>query len=469
MELHPDRNYGTAEDSTKLFAEIQSAYEVLSDIQERAWYDTHREEILHGPLTKSGERHEGVITAEDITQMFMNFDGRLDLSDEPSAFYGALRVFFNRLAEEERNASNWQGLAPVHYPSFGSAHDLYDDVVKSFYSTWANFSTRKPFSWKDVFRYSEAPDRRVRRVMEKENRRLREESIKEFNESVRALVAFIKKRDPRYTLIVQSEAERQKVLRDRAAAQAAKSRAANEAKLVHEPLAQWAQIGGQSEQVCSENEEEEESAKLVPEIECVVCQKTFKSEKQYLAHEKSKKHSKAVQHLQRDMKREASALGLDDVVEEVETVSIPDGRCQIPDGSGHRESVKGDKSSEHSHLMDLHTDALGDLELPTKGMPSPESDDEYASREEIEKRIWADGPASSSASDRVLSDDYGGSTSVDPPTHCPDSGNGAPPPRPKFGKAKEKRAKKILQKAAMADSGSNEVRSLTKACTLVAN
>src|SRR5271155_3686077 len=48
LELHPDRNYGNVESATKLFAEIQSAYEVLSDPQERAWYDSHRHILLRG-------------------------------------------------------------------------------------------------------------------------------------------------------------------------------------------------------------------------------------------------------------------------------------------------------------------------------------------------------------------------------------------------------------------------------------
>jgi DnaJ family protein A protein 5 len=46
LELHPDRNYGNVENATKKFAEVQSAYEILSDPQERAWYDSHRDAIL---------------------------------------------------------------------------------------------------------------------------------------------------------------------------------------------------------------------------------------------------------------------------------------------------------------------------------------------------------------------------------------------------------------------------------------
>ncbi len=48
LELHPDRNFNDVENATKKFAEVQTAYEILSDPQERAWYDSHRDAILGG-------------------------------------------------------------------------------------------------------------------------------------------------------------------------------------------------------------------------------------------------------------------------------------------------------------------------------------------------------------------------------------------------------------------------------------
>ena len=45
LKHHPDKNVGADPDETKaVFQEIQQAYEVLSDPQERAWYDSHRSE-----------------------------------------------------------------------------------------------------------------------------------------------------------------------------------------------------------------------------------------------------------------------------------------------------------------------------------------------------------------------------------------------------------------------------------------
>ena len=48
LELHPDRNYGREAAATAEFADIQAAYDVLSDAHERAWYDAHERDILRG-------------------------------------------------------------------------------------------------------------------------------------------------------------------------------------------------------------------------------------------------------------------------------------------------------------------------------------------------------------------------------------------------------------------------------------
>lgn len=47
-EILSDKNPDKTEECTKVFALIQKAYEVLSDPQERAWYDKHREAIIKG-------------------------------------------------------------------------------------------------------------------------------------------------------------------------------------------------------------------------------------------------------------------------------------------------------------------------------------------------------------------------------------------------------------------------------------
>ena len=280
---------------------MQSAYEVLSDPQERAWYDSHRDAILFG-ATKTGEgeffHNSKVTTADDVLAYFGKFNSRIQFTDSPTGFFGGLRELFDQIAREETFACNLDGQQPFDYPSFGSKNDDHT-TARQFYLVWSGFATKKSFSWKDVYRYSDAPDRRVRRLMEKENKRIRDEAIREFNDAVRSLVAFAKKRDPRYIPTAQSEAERQQQLRESAAAQAARSRAANEARMRDFTLPEWAQA-----EVVAEDDYNSDTE---PETECFVCEicrKYFKSEKQFEAHERSKKHIKAVKEIQRTMRNE---------------------------------------------------------------------------------------------------------------------------------------------------------------------
>lgn len=299
------------ENATAKFAEVQSANEVLSDPQERAWYDAHRDSILRGGdglAEDSFQNNVQITSAGHIVSLMGKFNSSVPMSDAPNGFYGMLQSAFAQLAKEEDAACDWEGLEPVDYPGFGSVEDNYEDVVKPFYRTWINFTTKKTFSWRDQYRASDAPDRRTRRLIDKENQRFREEGIREFNDAVRSLVAFVRRRDPRYIPNSQTEADRQKILRDAATAQAARSRAANKAKLSKHVVQDWAR-SQEPDHTISESEESEESE--VEQIECVVCQKVFKSENQYKAHEKSKKHIKAVQQLQREIKRDNARLNLD--------------------------------------------------------------------------------------------------------------------------------------------------------------
>ena len=239
-------------------------------------------------------------SAEDIVKLISNFSSSMPFTDKPNGFFGTFRSVFDILAKEETEACDLEFLEATHYPSFGSAEDSYEDVVRPFYASWVGFSTKKKFSWKDAYKYSEAPDRQTRRLMEKKNKRFRDDGVREFNDAVRSLVRFVRKRDPRYRGNLQSEEDRQKILREAAAAQAARSRAANQAKIGPQAMPALAQVAGFEEEVLSS--ESELSDKDI--YECIACTKIFKSENQYEAHERSKKHIKAIRDLRRRMERE---------------------------------------------------------------------------------------------------------------------------------------------------------------------
>ncbi|KAI5286855.1 hypothetical protein KEM54_006452 [Ascosphaera aggregata] len=449
LELHPDRNYGDVERTTALFADVQAAYEVLSDPQERAWYDSHRDQILSGEDADGGQYSHNVkmTTADDVNKIVLRFSPKMDFSDSPNGFFGGLRDIFDQLAKEEELACDWDGLEPVDYPTFGSKDDGAD-VVRPFYAVWSSFATKKSYAWKDKYKYSEAPDRRVRRIMEKENKKMREDGIKEFNEAVRSLVAFVKKRDPRYQASIQSDAQRQKSLRDSAAAQAARSRAANAKKLQEYVVPEWAKPMEDTEEIDEfANESEEE---LVDQYECVVCDKIFKSEKQLEAHERSKKHIKALKQLQKEMRKENGMMG------NLGVEDIPEGQfTPVPDEedydilSGHSEPEHA-ASVEPGEAAEL-TEKTGEVDIEDDkasedaSTDSSEGNDDYAPREAVEERINASDPKYIAEDDEQLNEvqeKLSGAKLDDAKT------KGEAEPVFKAGKAKQKRARRAAKATA---------------------
>lgn len=455
LELHPDRNYGDVERTTELFAEVRSAYEVLSDDQERSWYDAHEGDILRGGTGEgtTEDHYQGnmrVTTAEDLVRIMGSFRGNVQFSDSPHGFFGFVKATFEQLAREEDYAADHEDIAIPEYPTFGHKDDQYDDVVRTFYLAWTGFATAKSFAWLDRYRLADAPDRRTRRLMEKENQKFRDDGRREFNDAVRALVAFVRKRDPRYVPNTQSDEVKAKAQRDARQAQAARARAAQLAKLEQEAQAvpNWA-----TARPADESDEESDEELEEEHYECVACNKTFKSERQYEAHEKSKKHQKAIQSLKRKMQRDNAHLHLDDDVLDsgivtpasdhlgAETASsdMSDGQDPVQD------HIENSRDASHESIMqtvvgeELLTQEDADSGPRANGSDGSGSDDaddggndEYATRSDIEARL---------ASFSIHHE------SPETTVHISDTRGPKPPQEPKLGKAALKRAKKAAKQA----------------------
>jgi DnaJ homolog subfamily A member 5 len=322
---------------------------------------------------------------------------KIDYENVPPRFFTELGELFEKLGAEEAIAAKMEGVDNPEYPPFGVREDDYETVVKPFYAAWGGFSTIKTYFWADKYNLADGMDRRIRRAMEKENKKLRDDAIREFNDTVRMLVNFVRKRDPRYKPNFQTEAERQKALREASAAQAARSRAANQAKM-NEHVPEWTKVPE-----AEESEEEEEGEVVKDEFECVACHKTFKSEKQFEAHERSKKHQQAVKALIRKMKKENVTLNLDD--DRASNGAASSVRLEEDDDERADEGPKLEDAMEN---LEVRTDSGNDLQEPqpeTSDSPGKrsesideddddgddddddDSNDEYASREEVLSRI----------------------------------------------------------------------------------
>jgi len=91
-----------------------------------------------------------------------------------------------------------------------------------FYEQWKFFTSIKPFSYADVYNPKEAPNRRVKRIIDNENKKERQKERVKFNEVVRELVEKIKEKDPRYRKFYmqqqqEKEAKRKKQEEEKAA------------------------------------------------------------------------------------------------------------------------------------------------------------------------------------------------------------------------------------------------------------
>lgn len=207
LKWHPDKNVGQQELAVEKFKEINAAYTVLTDRNERQWYDEHREDILRGGDGTTSTNGED----DDHTMNLWPFFSTTACSgpdDGPTGFF----TVYSKLFEDINRAENDQNLDREEVPIFGDSKTPYSSITK-FYDYYVNFSTLMSFSWEDKYNPSEAPNRDVRRVIEKENKKLRDDERKKYNSQVKALANNIYNRDPRIRAF-KMEAQQKKQLEE---------------------------------------------------------------------------------------------------------------------------------------------------------------------------------------------------------------------------------------------------------------
>lgn len=323
LKLHPDKaiqSGASQEEATARFQEILRAYEVLSDPRERSWYDSHRSQILYSSASSSSAKNcdfDINLWPYFSTSVYSGY------GDTGKGFFRVYGDIFQKLFQQEIAYAHSMGTDPVpEAPLFGNLKSPYAQV-SAFYNYWLGFSTVKDFTWVDEFRVSAGPNRKTRRLMEEENKKLRKKAKREYNETVRQLAEFVKKRDKR---VLERQLQRKK----EEEAKAAQAKLRRE-KLEKEKLArarqyeeqEWARVdeGEEVEEVWNRGSHDgwydhdvkgkkgSESGQPGgnPELYCIVCSKKFKSDKQWKNHEQSKKHRDRVMEL-KDMFEEDSLL-----------------------------------------------------------------------------------------------------------------------------------------------------------------
>lgn len=70
-------------------------------------------------------------------------------------------------------------------PAFGDSLSDYAATVEPFYRYWLSFVSVRRFASADKWDTREAPDRRVKRLMEKDNAKLRETCRREYIQTIR--------------------------------------------------------------------------------------------------------------------------------------------------------------------------------------------------------------------------------------------------------------------------------------------
>lgn len=143
--------------------------------------------------------------------------------------------------------------------------------------------------------------------MEEDNKKAMRKARREYNDAVRGLAAFCKKRDKRVVdmaLKKKAEEEKRKAEEKKRKAEEEK-RKKERAMSYQEP--DWAKVE-EDEGLYDDEEEEEMKAKRKEELYCVACNKKFKSDKQWKNHEQSKKHRDKVADLRMAFKEEEESL-----------------------------------------------------------------------------------------------------------------------------------------------------------------
>ncbi|XP_060525558.1 dnaJ homolog subfamily C member 21-like isoform X2 [Cylas formicarius] len=362
LKWHPDKNLDNAEYAKEQFQCVQQAYEVLSDKQERVWYDKHKEEILRRTSSQYLEN------SLDVYQFFTTSCFR-GYGDDENGFYTVYRKVFELIANEDIKFMNKDEFIEV--PTFGNSTSDYTSVVNPFYIFWLGYSTKKTYSWLDPCDIEQAKgNRKVSKIFDKENQKVRQKARQERNEEIRNLVAFVKKRDKRVQ--ANKKEVEAKSLKNKKRQQVLNRQKRLEWKKLceDENQADWTKF----ENVKSELEEIEkhldrefgtlvtssdgDADDQINNLYCIGCNKIFKNIKAFENHEFSKKHKQNMKILKQIMCEESLNYS-DNFDDNIQTTQLDDANSVFSELNDHgkikQRKHKQKKNSPEEPKQHCHT------------------------------------------------------------------------------------------------------------------
>uniref|UniRef100_A0A0D9XZL4 J domain-containing protein n=1 Tax=Leersia perrieri TaxID=77586 RepID=A0A0D9XZL4_9ORYZ len=324
LSLHPDKQPPGSDvaAATAAFQELQHAHSVLSDPHERAYYDSHRSQILFSDPSSGAAAGASASPVPDLFAFF-NTSAFSGFSDSGRGFYKVYGDVFDKVFAQELSYARRMGMPADSVdtpPVIGNLDSPYSQVT-AFYNYWLGFGTVMDFGWAAEWDAARGENRRVRRLMEEDNKKAMRKARREYNDAVRGLAAFCKKRDKRVVdMAVKKKAEEEKKKAEEAARKKEEDRRKKERAMAYQEP-EWARVEEEDEAAFFEDDEEEEMrVKRKEELYCVACNKKFKSDKQWKNHEQSKKHRDKVAELRMVFEEEEEALK--EAEEESEEVDV---------------------------------------------------------------------------------------------------------------------------------------------------
>ncbi|XP_053992390.1 dnaJ homolog subfamily C member 21-like isoform X2 [Hylaeus volcanicus] len=379
LKWHPDKNPNNTKEVQNMFISIQEAYETLSDPEERAWYDSHRSQILQEPLTTQGTSVDPLFQRVNLYNCFRKtyFDGYADKVDgkpNKNNFFSMYTNVFKIIVEIElkdsENPKTNDYNAFLNAPSFGDSFSKLSSM-QTFYTFWSQFSSQRSFQYANKWDCPNACNRAMRRQWEAENKTLRLNAKKELNITVRALCSWLKKKDPR---LVQAWIENAEKTRENRRSGLVQKRTENvsqeDNRLLQRKLEleRWERLKvekaealkNRSQTFLDECEMSSESFQSDSQSDvtgtmkpkknviiyyvCEPCHRHFRSKAQYSCHEKSKKHKKTIQSLYEEINHHYD-------------------NTSVPCAEVNKDIIISEGEINNSKTNDLHTNKQDDVSL----------------------------------------------------------------------------------------------------------